>query len=145
MVVLNSDGCVYIYEKCKIEQPFLSFQPKHSFTGKSKVGEMTEFSGVVHKDGFDGNTLLLESRDNEYLYISGLEFIEFKTDDKFIDDISLMGNNMTPYTFAIGEKYTYFISTRYTYIENDKMEEGTLLNATNDSLDPFDYHLGKYG
>ena len=29
--------------------------------------------------------------------------------------------------------------------ENDKIEEGTLLNATNDSIDPFDYHLGKCG
>ena len=29
-----------------------------------------------------------------------------------------------------------------TNIEIDKIEEGSLLNATNTSLDPFDYHLG---
>ena len=56
-----------------------------------------------------------------------------------------MGIKMVPYTFAIGEKYTYFISTRYKFIENYKFEEGTLLNATNDSSDPFVYHLGKCG
>ena len=42
-----------------------------------------------------------------------------------------MGNNMVPYTFAIGEKYTYFMSTDYKFIENNKIEEGALLNATN--------------
>ena len=56
-----------------------------------------------------------------------------------------MVSNITPYTFAIVDKYIYFISTRYNYIENDEVEEGTLLNATNDSLDPFDYHLEKCG
>ena len=56
-----------------------------------------------------------------------------------------MGNNMIPFTFAIGEKYTYFISTHYKLIENDETEEGNLLNTTNNNLDPFDYHLEKCG
>ena len=32
---------------------------------------MTEFSGAVDKEEFDGNTPLQESEDNGYLYISG--------------------------------------------------------------------------
>ena len=52
-----------------------------------------------------------------------------------------MGNNMIPYTFAVGEKYTYFLSSHHKYIENDKIEERSLLNATNNSLDPYDYHV----
>ena len=56
-----------------------------------------------------------------------------------------MGNNMCPYTVVTGEKYTNFISIHYKFFENGKLEEGTLLNATNDSLDPFVYHLGKCG
>ena len=52
---------------------------------------------------------------------------------------------MPPYALAIGEKYTYFISTHYKLIENHKIEERTLLNATNNSLDPFVYHLGICG
>ena len=53
-----------------------------------------------------------------------------------------MGNNMTPYAIMIGERYTYFLYYRYKFIENGKIEEGTLLNATNESLDPYD-HLEK--
>ena len=66
---------------------------------------MTEFSGAAdNSSDFDGNTLLLQCENNEYLYISGLEVFKFKTDDKIIDYISLMGNNMIPYAIIIGEK-----------------------------------------
>ena len=85
----------------------------------------------------------LECWDNEYVYISGLEIFNFKTDDRIVDYISLMGNNMIPYAIILGENYTYFLYYRHNFIENDKIEEGTLLNATNNSLDPFDYHLNK--
>ena len=76
---------------------------------------------------------------------SGLKITKFNTNDKIIDYISLMGTNMTPCAIMIGERYTYFLYHRYKFIENDKIEEGTLLNATNGSLDPFDYHLEKCG
>ena len=56
-----------------------------------------------------------------------------------------MGNNMVPYAIMIGEKFTYFLHHRYKFIGNDKIEEGTLLNATNNNLDPFLYHLAKCG
>ena len=85
------------------------FKPKQILIGKSKVGDMTDFSGAGDKDGFDGNTLLLECEDNEYVYVSGLEISKLKTDDKIMDYISLMGNNMVPYAVMVGEKYTYFL------------------------------------
>ena len=56
-----------------------------------------------------------------------------------------MGNNTIPYTPAVGENYTYFLSSHYKFIQNDKIEECTLLNATNDSSDPLDYHLEDCG
>ena len=56
-----------------------------------------------------------------------------------------MGNNMVPYTFAVGKKYTYFISEHFKFIENDKIEEGTLLNSSDGCMDPYDYHLTKKG
>ena len=105
---------------------------------------MTDFSAARDKNVFDGNTLLLECEDNEYVYTSGLEITKFNTNDKIIDYISLMGNNMTPYVM-VGERNTYFLYYRYKFIESDKIEEGILLNATNGSLDPFDYHLEKCG
>ena len=145
LVIINGDVYLYKYEKCKFDEPFLSFKPKHIFIGKSKVCELTQFSEAIDSFDFDGNTLLIEVEDNEYVYISGLEILKFKTDDKIIEYISLMANNMLPYTIAIGEKYTYFLYHRYKFIENDKIEGGTLLNATNGSLDPFDCHLEKCG
>ena len=64
---------------------------------------MREVSGAVDKVRFDGNTLLKECGDNEYVYISGLELLNFKTDDKVIDYMSLMGKNMCPYAMMIGK------------------------------------------
>ena len=139
------DGRVYVYkkEKCKFDQPFLSFKPKHIFGGKSKVCPMTQISGANDSSGFDGNTLLLECENNEYVYISGIEIFKYKTDDKIIDYISLMSNNMVPYAIIIGYEYTYFMAHHYIFVENDKIEEGTLLNETN--MYPYDYHLKKCG
>ena len=139
------DGGVYVYKNsiCKFDQPFVSFHPKHIFIGKSKVCEMTEFSGANGGSDFDGNTILLECRDNEYLYISGFEISKLKTEDKFIYYKSLLRVNMCAYAIMVGEKYTYFIAHHYNFIETDKIEEGTLLNATIDNLDAFVHRLAK--
>ena len=74
-----------------------------------------------------------------------LKLSKFSREDKIKDFISLMGNNMILTAIAIGEKYTYFISDHFNVIENERIEEGTLSNSTNDSLDPFDYHIAKCG
>ena len=145
-LVIIIDTTVYVYKNkiCKFDPPLFSFQAKNVFIGKSKVCPMKEFSGAANNSSrFDGNTLLLECENNEYVYISGIS--KFNTEDKIINYISLMGNNMTPYAIMVGEKYTYFLYHRYKFIENDKIEEGYLLNATNTSLDPYDYHLEKCG
>ena len=57
---------------------------------------MTEFSGADDGSDFVGITILLEYQDIEYVYISGRKIIKFKTDDKIIGYISLMGNSMIP-------------------------------------------------
>ena len=132
LVLIDSVVNVYKYEKCKYDQPFLSYQPNHVFIGKSQ-----------DRVNFDGNTLLLECENNEYVYISGLEIVKFEIEYKIIDYISLMGNNMIPYPIVVGEKFTYFLYNRWKFLENDKIEEGTLLNRTNNSLDHFDYHVEK--
>ena len=62
---------------------------------------MTQFSGANDSSDFDGNTLLIECEDNEYLYVSGIEITKNKIDDKIIDYISLMGNNMIPHAIMI--------------------------------------------
>ena len=80
------------------------FRQKIVFIGKSKICGMTGFSGALNNSNFDSNIILLECEDSKYIYISGLEIFEFRTSDKIIDYKSLMGNNMTPYAFAVGEK-----------------------------------------
>ena len=145
-LVVIIDSIVYVYKNkvCKFDPPLFKFQAKNVFIGKSKVCPMTEFSGVVSSE-FDGNTLLVECENNDYVYISGLENTKLKIDDKIIDYISLMGNNMIPHAIMIGERYTYFLYHRYKFIENDKILEGTLLNASRSSLDPYDYHIERCG
>ena len=107
VVIIDANVNVYKNENCKFDQPFISFEPKHIFIGKSKVCAMTEFSGAAdNSSDFDGNTLLLQCENNEYVYISGLEIVKFKTDDKIKDYISLIGNNMVLYAIILGEKYT---------------------------------------
>ena len=81
---------------------------------------MTEFSGALSNPNFDGNATLLECEDSKYAYISGHEIFEFKTIDKIIEYISLIGNNMTPYVFTVGSRFIYFLSQHYKIIENDK-------------------------
>ena len=136
LVIIDNVVNVYKYEKCKFDEPFLTFQPNHVFIGKNQ-----------DRDDFDGNTLLLECDNNEYIYIGGFEIVKFQIEeeDKIIDYISLMGYNMIPFAIAVGVKYRYFLYNRYRFIESDKIEEGTLLNRTDYNLDPFDYHVQKCG
>ena len=86
---------------------------------------MTEFSGAC--DGFDvyGNTISVQSNDigfNNYVFISGFENIKISTEDKFVDIISLMVDNMIPTIIAIAEKYRNILSDHYKFIENNEIE-----------------------
>ena len=104
VIILDNNVNDYKYEYCKFDLPFLSFQPKNTFIGKSKTCKMTESSEANDDSDFDGNIILLKLEDNEYIYISELEVFKLKTEDKIVDYISLMGNNMCPYANIIGEK-----------------------------------------
>ena len=84
LVVIDGDVQVYKQEKCKVHQPFLSFQPKQIFIDKTKVREVTQFSEANDSSDFDGNTNSLECQDNEYVNSSGCEINKFRTADKII-------------------------------------------------------------
>ena len=105
-LVVIVDSIVYVYKNKirKFDPPLFTFQAKSVFIGKSTVCPLTELSGSANNiSEFDGNTLLLDCENNEYVYISGLEITKVKIDDKIIDYISLMGNNMIPHAIMIGE------------------------------------------
>ena len=67
LVMIHGDLYVYEYDKCKFDQPLLSFQAKDIFFGESKACKMIDFSGANDSSDLDGNTILLECEDNEYV------------------------------------------------------------------------------
>ena len=50
---------------------------------------------------------------------------------------------MVVYAVTLGEKKHIFLSDHYKIIENEKVEEKTLLNGNANSLYLFDYHVLK--
>ena len=68
-LVLIIDSIVYVYKNkiCKFNPPLFSFQAKNVFIGNSKVWPMTKLSSARDENYFDGNTLLLECEDKEYV------------------------------------------------------------------------------
>ena len=51
----------YKSEKCTFKEPFLSFQPKNVFVGKSRVCQKIVELGTLNGEDYDRNTFLLES------------------------------------------------------------------------------------
>ena len=108
---------------------------------------MTEMPGACDSSGFDGTTILVESRDigfYKFVFISGVEVIKYSTGVERIGCIVLMCNNMIRAALAFRNKHRCFSSDLYKFIENETIEIGTLLNSTNSSLDPFGHHHSKY-
>ena len=109
---------------------------------------MTEILAAGDSSDFVGVTILVGGDDIGYrnnVFVSGFQFIKFILEDNFLDFISLMGNNMTPNAIAVFTKIQIFLFDLYKFFENERTEEGTLLNSTNNSFDPFHYHLAKCG
>ena len=80
--------------------------PMETILGKSQLCNTTEFSGAEDKEVFDGNTILLEinaeNNKHRYVYIGGDMICSFLTNDRNYKYISNMGNNLRPYSVAIG-------------------------------------------
>ena len=81
-----------------------------TFLGKIQSCTMTAISGAFDKPCFDGNTILLkvaiENGKNKYTSIDGDMVCSFMTSDNIYEFISNMGNNLSPYSVAIGQKNT---------------------------------------
>ena len=98
--------------------------PMETFLGKSELSDMTEFSGTRDKEVFDGNTILLkvseENNKYRYVYIGGDKVCSFLTNDKIYKYISNMGNNLTPYSIAIGSENIYYLTPYFKLAEKGK-------------------------
>ena len=61
----------------------------------------------------DGKTILLKISDEKdrhrWVYVGGDKVCSFLTDDDIYKYISTKGNNLNPYSIAIGDKNIYFL------------------------------------
>ena len=115
------------------ENIIYAVNPMNTFLGKSKHCSMTALSGAFDKACFDGNTILLkvgiEDGKNKYVYIGGDMVCSFMTSDNIYEYISNMGNNLSPYSIATGEKNYYLLAPNFSFIKKDKIDYNTLLNG----------------
>ena len=94
---------------------------------------MTEFSGAEDKQVFDGNTILLkigkEIKKKKYFYIGGDMVCSLLTDEKIYEYISNMGNNLSPYSIAIGVENYYLLAPNFKFIKKAKIDYETILGG----------------
>ena len=114
--------------------------PMKIILGKSELCDMTEFSGAWDKKVFDGNTILLkvseENNKYRYVYIGGDKICSFLTNDKNYNYTSNMGNNLTPYSIAIGSENIYYLTPYFKFIKKENIDVDD-----NDKLFDIDYHI----
>ena len=103
------------------------------FLGKSKVCAMTALSEAFDKKCFDGKTIslkvVIENGKNKYVYIGDDMVCSFMTSDNVYEYISNMGNNLSPYSIAIGEKNYYLLTPNFASIEKNKIDYDTILDG----------------
>lgn len=77
------------------------------FIGKSIKNQMTIYSGGYGSQ-FDGNSILLQTGVNKYIYI-GSSIFEFTSYNEIVIFISNVGNNDVPYPYAVDCDDTYYL------------------------------------
>ena len=87
--------------------PILTYNPIKVFIGKSPMNRTTIFSGG-HGPKFDGNSILLQTENNKYVFI-GRQVIEFESLAPIINFVSPVGNSDVPYPYAIDEKNNCYL------------------------------------
>ena len=91
--------------------------PLETFIGK----DLTE-----DKKDYDGNTILIkvceENNKHRYVYIGGDMVCSFLTNDKIYKYISNMGNNLTPYSIAIGWEIIYYLTPYFRIIKKKNID-----------------------
>ena len=136
-VSFENKGCVKVQkfeDVSEIDKNIIySINPMKTFLGKSQRCSMTALSGAFDKSCFDGNTILLkvgiENGKNKYVYIGGDMICSFMTSDNIYEYISNMGNNLSPYSIATGEKNYYLLAPNFSFIKKDKIDYNTLLEG----------------
>ena len=69
----------------------------------------------------------------------------FLTNDNIFEYISNMGNNLIPYSIAIGDENIYFLNPHFKFIRRDKNDYDDLLSRNETSVDPYEYYFSNCG
>ena len=56
-----------------------------------------------------------------------------------------MGNNLTPYSIAVGHGNIFFSTPLFQFIKKEKFIDNELLQTNKSSVDPIDYHVSNCG
>jgi hypothetical protein len=102
--------------KVSSESNVMVFDAVNVFVGTSPLNLMTEFSGG-HGDKFDGNSILINTKQNEYIFI-GDQIFRFNTESPVISYMSPIGNNDVPYPFAILENGEIYLMIENVVLTN---------------------------
>ena len=104
-----------------------------TFLCKSQSCSMTALSGAFIKMCSNGNTILLkvgiENGKYKYVYIGGDMVCSFMTSDNIYEDISNMGNNLSPYSVATVSENYYPLAPNFSFVKKDKIEYDTILRG----------------
>ena len=65
----------------------------------------------------------------------------FLTKDKIYKYIANMGNNIIPYSIAIGEENICFLTPHFKFIKRETLKNIELMEANETFVDLFDYHV----
>jgi hypothetical protein len=95
----------------------LSFKPKSIFIGKSPKNYMTK--SEAYGPNFLGNSILLNIKDKEYVYI-GETIYKFQAYDDIVSYVSPIGNNDVPYPYAIDKSGNYYLMIQDVVVELPK-------------------------
>ena len=118
---------------CLDENIIYTVNPMETFLGKSKSCAMTALSGAFNEKCVDGNTILLKvgigNGKHKYVYIGGDMVCSFMTSDNIYEYLSNMGNNLSPYNVATGEKNYYWLAPNFACMKKDKIVYDTILKG----------------
>ena len=136
-VSFENKGCVKVQkfeDVSEIDKNIIyTINPMKTFLGKSRRCSMTALSGAFDKSCFDGNTILLkvgiENGKNKYVYIGGDMICSFMTSDNIYEYISNMGNNLSPYSFAVGEENYYLLTPNFKFIKKNKIDYDSIMDG----------------
>ena len=123
--ISNSNDIVYS------KTPTLIFNNVNNiFIGKSPKNAMTTYSGGYGKT-FDGNTILLNIKDNKYVYI-GPSIFSFQSESEIIKYVSPVGNSGVPYPYALDKNNNNYL-----------MIEDVMVKNVPKNIDPYNYYFKK--